>query len=363
MREASSDSPCIGLPDHVEWAVGRLDSLADTMFASWLAQIHAKRMRQETFPVSRPDADLSELGECLWVRRSRAGCTTVLSVPTGLAMLQMSGGSAYVHVAGADTESVDRLMGQISEFLGAATDDESLVPMDFWATSQGGSRSAQRRIPAPTWAEIAANYESSTAAAIGDLLDSKVSGPGRLILWHGAPGTGKTYVLRALAREWSDWCSTHVITDPEDFLGAGTAYLLDVLTQHDRRRAVLDEVWKLIVLEDAGELLTEDAHSRTGQALSRLLNVTDGVLGQGMKTIVLVSTNEPLRRLHPAVRRSGRCLAQIEFKPLGIGAANAWLAARGQQRVTSPLVLADLYAIARGAQVEAARPFGFAAAV
>ena len=62
-----------------------------------------------------------------------------------------------------------------------------------------------------------------------------------------------------------------------------------------------------MVLEDTGELLAEDAHTRTGQALSRLLNVTDGVLGQGMNTIVLVSTNEPLGRLHPAIRRAGRC--------------------------------------------------------
>ena len=65
--------------------------------------------------------------------------------------------------------------------------------------------------------------------------------------------------------------------------------------------------WKLVVLEDSGELLSIDAHERTGQALSRLLNVTDGVLGQGTKAIVLVTTNEPLRKLHPAIRRAGRC--------------------------------------------------------
>ena len=53
--------------------------------------------------------------------------------------------------------------------------------------------------------------------------------------------------------------------------------------------------WRLLVLEDAGELLAADARAVAGQALSRLLNVTDGLLGEGLRAVVLVTTNEPLR--------------------------------------------------------------------
>ena len=47
------------------------------------------------------------------------------------------------------------------------------------------------------------------------------------------------------------------------------------------------------MLEDAGELICTSARSQTGQALSRLLNVADGLLGQGGRCLLLITTNEP----------------------------------------------------------------------
>lgn len=46
---------------------------------------------------------------------------------------------------------------------------------------------------------------------------------------------------------------------------------------------------------DDGELLAADARAVAGQALSRLLNVTDGLFGEGLRTLVVVTTTEPLR--------------------------------------------------------------------
>ncbi len=47
--------------------------------------------------------------------------------------------------------------------------------------------------------------------------------------------------------------------------------------------------------------------------MSKLLNLADGLLGQGLRCLFLITTNEPLGVIHPAVVRPGRCLAKVEF--------------------------------------------------
>ena len=124
-----------------------------------------------------------------------------------------------------------------------------------------------------------------------------------------------------------------------------------------------DDRWRLIVLEDAGELLTADARALAGQGLSQLLNLTDGLLGAGMRASVIVTTNEPVGRLHPAVARPGRAWAKVEFTALSEEEANAWLPARGcDGRVDRATTIAALYAIEAGrAPAEPSLTVGFAA--
>ena len=101
------------------------------------------------------------------------------------------------------------------------------------------------------------------------------------------------------------------------------------------------------MLEDCDELIRAGAKEATGQALSRLLNLTDGLLGQGRDVLVAITTNEHLARLHPAVTRPGRCLAQIEVGPLPHDEAAAWL---GTTEGLSPsgATLAELFALRDG---------------
>src|SRR2546430_11585096 len=87
--------------------------------------------------------------------------------------------------------------------------------------------------------------------------------------------------------------------------------------------------WRLLLLEDCDELIHGSAKRATGQGLSRLLNLTDGMLGQGRDVLVAITTNEDLSLLHPAVVRPGRCLAQLEIGRLPRDEALGWLERAG----------------------------------
>jgi ATP-dependent 26S proteasome regulatory subunit len=122
----------------------------------------------------------------------------------------------------------------------------------------------------------------------------------------------------------------------------------------DERRA--EARWRLLILEDTGELLAADARMQSGQGLSRFLNVVDGLIGQGLRILVLVTTNEELGDLHPAISRPGRCAANVLFRKIPVEQANAWLKAQGQEStVSEPVTLAALYAVAEGWDVVAER--------
>ncbi|MBY6706236.1 AAA family ATPase [Rhodococcus sp. BP-241] len=204
------------------------------------------------------------------------------------------------------------------------------------------------RIDAAPWAEISRNYPSSVRNALTRLAD--LTGPtagGRLILWHGAPGTGKTTAIRTLARKWSNWCRSVYIADPER-LFADSAYLADVITKSPRVNGPFhDDRWQIIIAEDTDEYLRSSARRVAGAALGRLLNVTDGILGHGSKTLLLLTTNERIDRLHPALTRPGRCMANVEFTAFGIDEASHWLP-RGTAAPSGPVTLAELFELSGG---------------
>jgi hypothetical protein len=140
------------------------------------------------------------------------------------------------------------------------------------------------------------------------------------------------------------WADFHFVLDPEEFF-AGPDYLMHVVTAEDQwweRSTSNSDHWKVLVVEDADELIRADARRSTGASLGRLLNLTDGILGHGMRVLLLLTSNEPVHRLHPAVVRPGRCLADVQFTLFTRAQAAEWLAGAGK---TPPreCTLAELY--------------------
>lgn len=297
------------------------------------------------------------------------------------AVYELDGAWAYVSI---DHEHVYELvsadtavtaaegLNRVRELLPAGDSSRpDQVAVTFWANNPRGPMQIRRNLDAPTWDDITANYTRATREQLERLMFSFTPGRGgQLILWAGKPGTGKTTAVRALAREWRDWAEVHYITDPDKFFGAEADYMLSVLLDESVPISYSPddgtpppERWRILLLEDAGELLQADARERTGQGLSRFLNAVDGLIGQGLRVLVLVTTNEDVRKLNPAVARPGRCAANVDFGMLDGVEANEWLDAHGggeRPAGQAMATLADLFAIVEGYEGEGAtRPLGF----
>jgi hypothetical protein len=317
--------------------------LPRALFVAEVLELGLTHIGQDNFRGVARGGELDRLGRVVLVRADPAGdeVEALLRLPAGqLALIDGNYGDVSVEVAATTRQAADLAVTELRQAL-AAVPTVRRLSVAFWMSGTHGGHVRHREIDAPTFESIADNYSASVREALARLVEVREPEGGRLILWRGEPGTGKSHALRALAREWAPWCSAHFIMDPDELFGRGGAYILDVLTWEGDD----EERWRLLILEDAGELIAADARTASGQALSRLLNVADGLLGQGTRTLVLITTNEPVKQLHPATRRPGRCLADIEFAPLSVLEANAWLAARGlERRVELPTPVAELYA-------------------
>jgi hypothetical protein len=309
----------------------------------------------------------------------------VLELEGALVQIGLYSGSVFAMAAADDEARVTAALDRLHEVL-PAPDPSSAheVTVTFWTYGPHGPMPSWRSIAVPSWDDIEPNYTGATRSGLAAIMSNfQPAHGGQLVLWHGNAGTGKTFALRALAWQWREWCDFHYIVDPDSLFGEHADYLMSVLLQpsymgvtvasshgfihqapmfagrmemNETASADGDEeddgagkAWRVLVLEDTGELLSADARVSMGQGLSRFLNVVDGLIGQGLRVLVLVTTNEPIRRLHPAVARPGRCAANIEFLPLGAEEASAWLESRGSDaRVAGASTIAELFARLEG---------------
>lgn len=281
-------------------------------------------------PVVLDDRDA---GKVIW---SGQGCLIMLGANSSLIKITVASNDRALC-----ERTLEDLETQISAGLVPVTEDR--VAVHFRAKD----RRWVRRIECPTWVDISRNYVPRTREQLHEIMDwpTLAARPGRLIVLHGPPGTGKTTAIRALCREWAPHTVPGYLTDPEVFF-RDAGYVSDVLMDEMgsfEDRIKIEERTKpaLLIAEDCDEYLHADARVRSSAALGRLLNLTDGIVGDGTNVTIVVTTNEPLSQLHPALARSGRALAVIEFEKFTSEQAREWGSALDSPNAS--VTLAELF--------------------
>ncbi len=159
---------------------------------------------------------------------------------------------------------------------------------------------------------------------------SEENGSG-LYLLYGAAGTGKSSYIKYLI---------HQVNKRMVFLPPKVALNLDDFALTD---FLLDNRNIILVIEDAEELLKADNSARTS-AISMLLNLTDGILGDGLGIKIIATFNTELHQIDPALMRKGRLKLMYEFNKLSIPKSKALLAHLGvEKEVDNPMNLSEIY--------------------
>jgi hypothetical protein len=153
-----------------------------------------------------------------------------------------------------------------------------------------------------------------------------------LHLFHGIPGTGKsTYIKNLIAR-----LSKNVL-----FISPSIASSLD---SPNFMRLLLDQPNSILVIEDAEQLIVSREGSRNSN-VAMLLNLTDGILGDGLGIQVIATFNTPLGNIDKALLRKGRLLSIYEFKALELTKARSLMQELGKDPnwLHQATTLADIY--------------------
>lgn len=155
-----------------------------------------------------------------------------------------------------------------------------------------------------TTINIEENYNDDFLPVYNDMISFLNQRESGLILAWGAPGTGKTSLIRHIC---SNVAKDYVIVPNSVASRLGDPDFISYVT------SCRDYVF---ILEDCEQLLMDRTDNPWNNAITTILNMADGLLSDIVNIKFICTFNAAVDKIDPALLRKGRCFAKYEFKEL-----------------------------------------------
>jgi len=187
--------------------------------------------------------------------------------------------------------------------------DENKTKVHLFIKNQYGDYTFEPiAVNLPTDLDLGLSYGKEFVKIDKTIKDRLYEKPNGLFMFHGPPGTGKTTYIKYLAS---------VIN--RDFIYIPTTMIENFTSDPNCLHTLIQKPNSVIILEDAEKaILKRHGDGMDSSAVSSLLNLSDGILSDILKTSVIVTYNCPKQDIDDALKRKGRLQAEYEFGPLSI---------------------------------------------
>ena len=121
----------------------------------------------------------------------------------------------------------------------------------------------------------------------------------------------------------------------------------------------------ILIIEDAESVILDRQlqNSMSTQAVSNLLNISDGLIGDGIRQQIICTFNCDVRSIDPALRREGRLVLDYKFDKLSVENARRLCVQLDipdhDNDISEPITLAQVYARKTAAQKRSANKDDF----
>jgi ABC-type dipeptide/oligopeptide/nickel transport system ATPase component len=180
---------------------------------------------------------------------------------------------------------------------------------------------------------IELNYGESFVEKYENIVGKLKNNKHGLFLFHGESGCGKTMILRKLVSELAD--DKTIIYVPSYFMfDIANPELISFISKFKN---------SVLLLEDAESILTASQDERN-QAVSNILNISDGLLNDHMDMQIIATFNVERKIIDSALLRKGRLMVDYKFKKLTSKQATKLSKYIGlNKEYTEPKSLAEIY--------------------